>query len=114
MRVPLRSPLGASRRTSLTRPCPNPQQIQYQVDSTHSLSGNPSAIVPTLRAQHTSFMALASALASLDLQLKGLKEDYRVIWRDKTGKVGMDPFRAAAGRGGQEEVRRGMRGLEIR
>ncbi|KAK4056188.1 Nucleoporin nup49/NSP49 (Nuclear pore protein nup49/NSP49) [Microbotryomycetes sp. JL221] len=51
-----------------------------------------ATIVPTLRAQHASFMALASAVAALDLELKKIKDSYRTIWRAKTGSV-QDPFR---------------------
>ena len=57
-------------------------------------------------------MALASAIASLDLQLKRLKDDYRVIWREKTGNSVLDPFKAARTKDGS--VERGVRAMEIR
>lgn len=59
-------------------------------------------------------MALASAIASLDLQLKRLKDDYRVIWREKTGNTVLDPFKAARTKEGSNGVERGVRGMEIR
>lgn len=65
------------------------------------------AIMPTLEAQHTSFMTLASSVAALDTQLKHLKDEYRIIWREKTGSV-QDPFK----RMGTIENR--MEGVEIR
>lgn len=50
------------------------------------------AIVPALRAQHSTFMSLASSVASLDVQLKALKEDYRELWRRQMGGSLRDPF----------------------
>ena len=57
-------------------------------------------------------MALASAVATLDTELKSLKEDYRLIWKEKTGSV-QDPFgagnrRAGKGAGGIEGMVEGM------
>ncbi|KAM0792723.1 hypothetical protein ACM66B_002501 [Microbotryomycetes sp. NB124-2] len=66
--------------------------IEQQISSAGRSERSPQAIVPTLRAQHASFMALASAVAALDLQLKKVKDEYRSIWRAKTGSV-QDPFR---------------------
>ena len=54
-------------------------------------------------------MALASHVASLDLALRQLKEEYRAIWRGKTGSV-QDPFRRPGGEG----VTRGVEGIAIR
>lgn len=54
-------------------------------------------------------MALASSVAALDLQLKQLKDDYRAIWREKTGSV-QDPFKAKS----REALERGVEGMEIR
>ncbi|GAA5927387.1 hypothetical protein JCM10213_003457 [Rhodosporidiobolus nylandii] len=81
------------------------EQLSALLTSTHTLS--PSAIAPTLKAQHSSLVSLASAVSALDLELKGLKEEYRVIYREKTGRTA-DPFR---GNGGLE---RGVGGLAIR
>jgi hypothetical protein len=100
------------------------QQIQHQVDTSRGLARNPSgalidipilidtdestaAIMPTLEAQHASFMTLASSVSALDTQLKHLKDEYRLIWREKTGSV-QDPFK----RMGTIENR--MEGVEIR
>lgn len=55
-------------------------------------------------------MALASAVAALDLQLKQLKEQYRQVWREKTGSA-MDPFKVAKARQGLE---RGVEHIAIR
>lgn len=49
-------------------------------------------------------MALASSVASLDAQLRQLKDDYRYIWREKTGSV-QDPFR---NKGGLESATEGL------
>ncbi|SCV72315.1 BQ2448_3852 [Microbotryum intermedium] len=70
------------------------EQIQQHLTSPSSLSSSidPSSIVPTLKSQTASFLALASNVASLQADLDRLKDQYRVIWRDKTGRV-MDPFR---------------------
>jgi nucleoporin p58/p45 len=82
-------------------------------DSFHAL-----AIVPTLRAQHASFMSLASHVAALDTDLKLLKDEYRILWREKTKSV-QDPFAIhnynrdhnhAKGRG----IERGVSEMEIR
>ena len=50
-----------------------------------------SAIVPALKAQYSTFMALADKVAQLDAALTLLKEEYRDIWRHQTGSV-RDPF----------------------
>ena len=49
------------------------------------------AILPTLKAQHTATLQLASRLASLEGNITELKDEYRDLWRDKTGSV-RDPF----------------------
>ncbi|GAA5993145.1 hypothetical protein JCM10908_001310 [Rhodotorula pacifica] len=77
----------------------------------HSLS--PTALVPTLKAQHASLVSLASAVSSLDLELKRLKDEYRTIWREKTGRV-VDPFRINGGGASGVGIERNMRGVEIR
>ncbi|CEQ39225.1 SPOSA6832_00713 [Sporobolomyces salmonicolor] len=75
---------------------------------------SPAAIAPTLKAQHASLVSLASAVSALDLELKALKDEYRAIWREKTGR-GVDPFRInGAGAGGAKGLEVGMRGVEIR
>lgn len=106
------------------------QQIQHQLKSSSDLERNPAgasshsmlhrlklinirlvlAIVPTLRAQHASFMTLASYVASLDSDLKALRDEYRAIWREKTSSV-QDPFaRNASGRG----LEKGLNEIELR
>lgn len=40
-------------------------------------------------------MSLASSVASLDVQLKALKEDYRDLWRRQMGGTVRDPFEEA-------------------
>ncbi|BGO98135.1 hypothetical protein RTBOTA2_001843 [Rhodotorula toruloides] len=78
----------------------------------HALS--PSAIPPTLKAQHASLVSLASAVSALDLELKGLKDDYRVIWREKTGRM-VDPFRLGGGAGtGGSGLEKGVGGMSLR
>ncbi|GAA5909896.1 hypothetical protein JCM8208_000983 [Rhodotorula glutinis] len=80
----------------------------------HALS--PSSIIPTLKAQHASLVSLASAVSALDLDLKQLKDQYRNIYRDKTGRLA-DPFRvngSGAGLGGVGGVERGVGGMAIR
>ncbi|POY72946.1 hypothetical protein BMF94_4022 [Rhodotorula taiwanensis] len=77
----------------------------------HSLS--PTALVPTLKAQHASLVSLASAVSALDLDLKRLKEEYRSIWREKTGRV-VDPFRINGGGASGVGIERNLRGVEIR
>lgn len=85
------------------------QQISSLLQSpSHSLS--PASIGPTLKAQHASLLSLASSVSSLDLELKGLKDEYRVIYREKTGR-GVDPFPKPSATGGLE---RGVGGLAIR
>ncbi|GAA5864705.1 hypothetical protein JCM1840_002206 [Sporobolomyces johnsonii] len=89
------------------------EQIAALVNSpTPALS--PAAIAPTLKAQHASLVSLASAVSALDLELKALKDEYRAIWREKTGR-GVDPFRInGPGVGGAKGLDMGMRGVEIR
>ncbi|KAG0655347.1 Charged multivesicular body protein 3 [Rhodotorula mucilaginosa] len=77
----------------------------------HSLS--PAALVPTLKAQHASLVSLASAVSALDLELKQLKDEYRTIWREKTGRV-VDPFRINGGGASGVGIERNLRGIEIR
>ncbi|KPV77209.1 uncharacterized protein RHOBADRAFT_52148 [Rhodotorula graminis WP1] len=80
----------------------------------HALS--PSSIIPTLKAQHASLVSLASAVSALDLDLKQLKDAYRAIYRDKTGRLA-DPFRvngSGAGLAGVGGVERGVGGMAIR
>ncbi|OAV87876.1 hypothetical protein PTTG_09178 [Puccinia triticina 1-1 BBBD Race 1] len=52
---------------------------------------SPASIVPALKAQYSTFMALADKVAQLDAALTLLKEEYRDIWRHQTGSV-RDPF----------------------
>ncbi|BGP37568.1 Nucleoporin nup49/NSP49 (Nuclear pore protein nup49/NSP49) [Rhodotorula kratochvilovae] len=79
----------------------------------HALS--PSAIAPTLKAQHASLVSLASAVSALDLELKALKDEYRAIYREKTGRLA-DPFRVngAGGGSGVGGVERGLAGVALR
>ncbi|KAI5479124.1 hypothetical protein MNV49_004123 [Pseudohyphozyma bogoriensis] len=87
-------------------------QIQQLLESSHSAS-SPAAILPTLRAQHASFMSLASLIATLTSELERVKDDYRLIWRAKTGSV-VDPFRlAGSGSNGVDGVTRGVGGLGV-
>ncbi|GAA5903203.1 hypothetical protein JCM6882_006993 [Rhodosporidiobolus microsporus] len=79
------------------------------LSTTHAPS--PSSIAPTLKAQHTSLVSLASAVSALDLELKGLKDEFRLIWREKTGR-GVDPFRLNGA--GNEGIERGVGGMAIR
>ncbi|GAA6063154.1 hypothetical protein JCM10212_006312 [Sporobolomyces blumeae] len=77
---------------------------------------SPSAIVPTLKAQHASLVSLAASVSALELELKRLKDEYRAIWRDKTGRM-VDPFRlGVVGNGGNAVggVEQGVRGIELR
>ncbi|GAA5895087.1 uncharacterized protein JCM6883_002315 [Sporobolomyces salmoneus] len=74
---------------------------------------SPASILPTLKAQHASLISLASSVSSLELELKGLKDDYRGIWREKTGRL-VDPFRLGGGGQGVKGVESGVRGMEIR
>ncbi|BGP53628.1 Nucleoporin nup49/NSP49 (Nuclear pore protein nup49/NSP49) [Rhodotorula sphaerocarpa] len=77
----------------------------------HALS--PTALVPTLKAQHASLVSLASSVSALDLELKQLKDRYREIWREKTGRV-VDPFRLQGGGGSGVGIERNLRGIELR
>ena len=54
-------------------------------------TGSALDILPTLKAQHTATLQLASRLASLEGNITELKDEYRDLWRDKTGSV-RDPF----------------------
>ncbi|GAA5957231.1 hypothetical protein JCM3765_000399 [Sporobolomyces pararoseus] len=80
-------------------------QISSVLTSPQS-SLSPSSILPTLKAQHASLLSLASSVSGLELELKSLKDDYRGIWREKTGRL-VDPFRLASGGGGP-----GVKGVE--
>ncbi|KAK4053400.1 Nucleoporin nup49/NSP49 (Nuclear pore protein nup49/NSP49) [Microbotryomycetes sp. JL201] len=82
--------------------------VQHQISSAGRGEKSPLALVSTLRAQHASFMALASAVAALDLQLKQVKDEYRTIWRAKTSSV-QDPFRQVD----RSELRRSFAGVAI-
>ncbi|GAA6052469.1 hypothetical protein JCM3770_001128 [Rhodotorula araucariae] len=78
----------------------------------HALS--PAAIAPTLKAQHASLVSLASAVSALDLELKQLKDEYRAIYREKTGRLA-DPFRVnSGGAGGVGGVERALAGVALR
>ncbi|GAA5974822.1 hypothetical protein JCM11641_008377 [Rhodosporidiobolus odoratus] len=90
------------------------EQITSQLTSSSTLS--PSSIPPTLKAQHASLVSLASSISAMDLELKGLKDEYRWIWREKTGRQGGDPFRGngGSGVGGVGGVERGVGGMAIR
>ncbi|SGZ08932.1 BQ5605_C030g10826 [Microbotryum silenes-dioicae] len=91
------------------------EQIQQYLSSPSSLSSSidPLSIVPTLKSQTTSFLALASNVASLQSDLDRLKDEYRVIWRDRTGRV-MDPFREREGGRDVAGVVSGLGRVEIR
>lgn len=56
-------------------------------------------------------MSLASVVAALDNDLKALKDEYRRIWRDKTGSV-QDPFARTGGAAGKIEA--AVERMEIR
>ncbi|GAA6008000.1 hypothetical protein JCM11491_006571 [Sporobolomyces phaffii] len=89
------------------------EQISSVLTSPQS-SLSPASILPTLKAQHASLLSLAAAVSALELDLEQLKDAYRDIWRDKTGRL-VDPFRLAAAPGaGVRTVESGMRGIEIR
>lgn len=87
------------------------EQLSSVLSSPSQLS--PSSILPTLKAQHASLMSLAGEIAGLESELKGVKDMYRAIWREKTGRTGIDPFRLNGG-GGVGTVERGVGGMEIR
>lgn len=57
-------------------------------------------------------MSLASSVASLDHDLRTLKDEYRSIWRAKTGSV-QDPFSIASGKG-RRDIENGVAGIAIR
>lgn len=65
------------------------EQIQGQL--TRSDPDQVKAILPTLRAQHAATLQLASKLSSLEHSTTELKDEYRDLWREKTGSV-RDPF----------------------
>ncbi|GAA5924457.1 FG-nucleoporin NUP49 [Sporobolomyces koalae] len=83
------------------------------VFSSPQASLSPSSILPTLKAQHASMMSLASQVSTIDLELQRLKDDYRGIWREKTGRL-VDPFRLGQTANGVRSVENGVRGIEIR
>ncbi|KAK4705107.1 nucleoporin p58/p45, partial [Phenoliferia sp. Uapishka_3] len=86
------------------------EQIQHQIETSRGAERNPASIVPTLRAQHASLISLASAVATIDAELKVLKDDYRAIFKAKTGFV-QDPFVVKRGSG---KLENGVERLEIR
>ena len=49
----------------------------------------------------------------MELELQALKDEYRAIWREKTGRL-VDPFRLAGAGPGVSGVESGVRGMEIR
>lgn len=105
-------PLALALTPSLPPPSSRSQQISALLSSpSHALS--PSSIIPTLKAQHASLVSLASAVSALDLDLKQLKDAYRTIYRDKTGRLA-DPFRVNGSGAGLGGVERGVGGMAIR
>jgi nucleoporin p58/p45 len=50
-----------------------------------------SAILPTLKAQHAATLQLAGKLSSLEGSVTELRDEYRDLWRERTGSV-RDPF----------------------
>ncbi|GAA5832257.1 hypothetical protein JCM3766R1_002355 [Sporobolomyces carnicolor] len=87
-------------------------QISSVLTSPHS-SLSPASILPTLKAQHASLLSLAASVSGLELELQALKDEYRGIWREKTGRL-VDPFRLAGAGPGVSGVESGVRGMEIR
>lgn len=65
------------------------EQIQGQLS--RSDPDQVKAILPTLRAQHAATLQLASRLSTLEHGTTELKDEYRDLWREKTGSV-RDPF----------------------
>ena len=49
------------------------------------------SLLPTLRAQHSATLQLASRLSQLEQSIGELKAEYRDLWRERTGSV-RDPF----------------------
>jgi len=68
------------------------EQIERKLASAavHS-QATPHAIVSTLEAQHTTFMALANKTAAVDAELQKIKILYTQLWRARTGSM-RDPF----------------------
>ncbi|GAA6001841.1 nucleoporin FG repeat-containing protein [Rhodotorula paludigena] len=84
--------------------------------SSPSSTLSPSSLVPTLKAQHASLVSLASAVSALDLELKQLKDEYRAIYREKTGRTS-DPFRvngSGAAVGAGSGLEKSVGGLALR
>ncbi|GJN88186.1 hypothetical protein Rhopal_001151-T1 [Rhodotorula paludigena] len=84
--------------------------------SSPSSTLSPSSLVPTLKAQHASLVSLASAVSALDLELKQLKDEYRAIYREKTGRTS-DPFRvngSGAAVGAASGLEKSVGGLALR
>merc|ERR1711939_50895 len=71
------------------------EQIQQRVGSDAPQAANPAAIMPALRAQYSTCMSLARAVAQLDDELRVLKEAYREVYRRATNSV-RDPFQRTA------------------
>ncbi|KIJ51453.1 hypothetical protein M422DRAFT_244617 [Sphaerobolus stellatus SS14] len=68
------------------------EQIERRLVSAQTQAQyNPQAIVATLQAQNTTFIALAGKTAELDVQLQKIKAQYRELWRAYTGSA-RDPF----------------------
>lgn len=91
------------------------QQIASLLSSPSSTL-SPSSLVPTLKAQHASLVSLASAVSALDLELKQLKDEYRAIYREKTGRTS-DPFRvngSGAAVGAGSGLEKSVGGLALR
>ncbi|GAA5854855.1 hypothetical protein JCM8547_004097 [Rhodosporidiobolus lusitaniae] len=85
--------------------------LSSQSSHPHGLS--PSSLLPTLKAQHASLLSLASSVAALNEELRELKDEYRGIWREKTGKGG-DPFPPPMRGNGVGGVERGVAGMAVR
>lgn len=49
------------------------------------------AILPTLKAQHSATLQLAGKVSSLEGNVTELRDEYRDLWRERTGSV-RDPF----------------------
>lgn len=76
---------------------PQIQQVRFACDSVASAHADTSAsaIMPALRAQYSTCMSLARAVAQLDDELRVLKEAYREVYRRATNSV-RDPFQRTA------------------
>ena len=59
--------------------------------SSSSSSSSVQSILPTLRSQHSATLQLAARLSSLEAGTGELKDEYRALWRERTGSV-RDPF----------------------